>query len=119
MYLLDTCVLIWAFEGNQEKLGAFYDTITDESCEIFVSVISYWEIVIKKSLNKLSCPDDVAAMVSKGGFRWLSVDPEHIHALETLPNLHQDPFDRLLVAQSKATSLKLLTQDKKILQYFA
>ena len=41
MYLLDTCVLIWALEGNQEKLGAMYDTLADESIEIFVSVVSY------------------------------------------------------------------------------
>lgn len=117
MYLLDTCVLIWALEGNQEKLGAMYDTLADESIEIFVSVVSYWEIVIKKSLKKLSAPDDLLERVPESGFSWLHVEPQHILALETLAQLHHDPFDRLLIAQSQATSLKLLTLDQKILQY--
>jgi PIN domain nuclease of toxin-antitoxin system len=117
-YLLDTCVLLWALEGNQKKLNKFYELIEDSSNSIFVSVISYWEITIKKALGKLVAPDDLIEIIEQTGFSWLNLDVSHIKELEKLPMLHHDPFDRLLIAQSNATQLKLLTLDEKILNYY-
>lgn len=117
-YLLDTCVLLWALEGNQKKLNKFYELIEDSSNSIFVSVISYWEIAIKKALDKLVAPDDLIETIEQTGFSWLNLDISHIKELEKLPMLHHDPFDRLLIAQSNATQLKLLTLDEKIMTYY-
>jgi PIN domain nuclease of toxin-antitoxin system len=117
-YLLDTCVLLWALEGNQKKLNKFYGLIEDASNSIFVSVISYWEIAIKKSLGKLVAPDDLIETIEQTGFTWLNLDVSYIKELENLPILHHDPFDRLLIAQSNVTQLKLLTNDEKIKAYY-
>lgn len=111
-------MIIWAFEGNKEKLGRAYNLLVDNTIPFFVSVVSYWEIVIKTSLGKLSIPNNFTEMVQKNGFLWLYVEPAHIDMLAKLPMLHSDPFDRLLIAQAKATGLELLTHDEKIKLYF-
>lgn len=118
MFLLDTCILLWALEGNQKKLGSYYEILENpDHCCIF-SVVSYWEIVIKKSLGKLSTPDDLLDVLDESGFERLNLSFQHIQCLETLPMLHPDPFDRLLVAQAKAEGLKLLSTDSAVLAYF-
>ncbi len=118
MYLLDTNILIWMLEGNCSKVGKkLYDTIANTEKIIYVSVVSYWEIVIKTELGKLEVPDDLPVQVKAAGFHWLSVDLAPIIELKELPNLHRDPFDRLLIAQAKAANLTFITADKLIAQY--
>ena len=55
-YILDTCVLIWALEGRESKLGSFKEIILDDKNVIFVSIASYWEIVIKESIGRITAP---------------------------------------------------------------
>lgn len=116
-YLLDTCVLLWAMNGDMDKIGAMGPILEDATTPIHVSVVSAWEISIKKSLGKLSAPDDILDLIGEAGFFWLPVTLDHIRALETLPHHHNDPFDRLLIAQARSEKMKILTTDKRILQY--
>ncbi len=116
-YLLDTCVLLWSLDGNRSKLSEFIDIIEEENNYIFVSIVSYWEIIIKKSLGKIKIPADFLEFIEKTGFSWLNLELRHITQLDQLPLLHPDPFDRLLIAQARSEALTLLTPDEKILQY--
>lgn len=116
-YLLDTCILIWSLENNRDKLGELAKIIENPENDILISVISYWEIVIKSSLGKLKIPKNWIEKAKETGFSWLNLEPDHIHQLENLPKIHNDPFDRLLISQARAEQLKLLTSDEQILKY--
>lgn len=117
-FLLDTCVLLWFLEGNKGKLGPFMDLIEDSENDIVISVVTYWEIAIKSKLGKLKLPSNWFEAIDNGEFYWLNLEPKHIKHLEMLPLLHNDSFDRLLIAQSFVEQRKLLTSDSKILLYF-
>lgn len=116
-YLLDTCVLLWSLEGKFKKIAPFIDIIQNENHYIAVSIVSYWEVIIKKSLGKITIPNDFIQIVEKTGFSWLNLELRHITALEQLPLHHHDPFDRLLIAQAQTENFKLITTDNNILQY--
>lgn len=116
-YLLDTCVLLWSLQGDIQKLGDFAPIIQNEDNHIVVSVVSYWEIVIKQSLGKLDVRDDILNAINSLGFLWMNIELKHIEQLKKIPLLHHDPFDRLLISQSLSDSIPLLTRDQKIMQY--
>ncbi len=116
-YLLDTCVLLWVLNNDKRKLGDFVPLIQDESNFIVISVVSYWEIVIKQSLGKIKVKGDLVNAVKDSGFTWMSLEIEHVEQLKTLPLIHHDPFDRLLISQSIASKFRLLTRDREILKY--
>ena len=79
--------------------------------------MSYWEIAVKKSLGKLTTPDNLVAIVEDSGFTWISLETRHIAQLAALPLLYSDPFDRLLISQAKIDGYTLLATDKQILMY--
>ncbi|MBS0655883.1 MAG: type II toxin-antitoxin system VapC family toxin [Verrucomicrobia bacterium] len=117
-YLLDTCMLLWVLEGNRRKIKDFITIIENPECDLSVSVVSYWEITIKKALGKIEISSDWRDQVEETGLSWLSLEPKHIQPLEKLPFIHHDPFDRLLISQAKAEHMTLLTHDEKINKYF-
>jgi PIN domain nuclease of toxin-antitoxin system len=117
-YLLDICMVLWTLEKNEEKLKKFIAIIEDPVNELAISVVSYWEIAIKKALGKLDISKDWTDVIEETGLIWLHLVPKHIAELEKLPLLHHDPFDRLLISQSKVEQMALLTHDKVVLQYF-
>ncbi|MDP3560117.1 MAG: type II toxin-antitoxin system VapC family toxin [Legionellaceae bacterium] len=112
-YLLDTHVLLWSLQGEFSKLGNFSELIQNENNIILVSVVSYWEITIKQSLGKLEVPSDLLQAIDNLGFLWINMEIKHIERLKSLPLLHSDPFDRLLIAQSLSDGLHFLTCDQK------
>ncbi len=116
-YLLDTCVVLWTLEGNRNKLKNFITIIEDPTNELAISVVSYWEITIKKALEKLTLPGNWIDVLEETGLFWLNLEPKHIQQLESLPLMHHDPFDRLLISQARAEQMILLTVDEKIKQY--
>jgi len=118
-YLVDTSVLIWSLEGDFKALKPFMPILEDTNKSILVSVVSYWEIIIKKALNKLDAPDNLINVIPETGFEWLYLTPHHLSTLEKLPPLHRDPFDRLLIAQSQSEQATMLTSDPIILNYFS
>lgn len=108
--LLDTHLLLWALSAPS-KLPASARRLISES-DVFVSAASIWEISIKTSLGKLSAdPQEVLAALVPAGFLSLPIVGEHAARVLTLPPIHRDPFDRLLVAQALTEPMRLLTND--------
>lgn len=118
--LLDTHVFIWS--ATVDKLSqAATEAFLDTKNELYLSVASYWEMAIKISLGKLTLDENwiqrVDDMMSKNQLRWLAIDKAHCQVITTLPHLHGDPFDRLLIAQALVEEMTLMTADAKIRQY--
>ena len=115
--LLDTHVLLW-WLGDDHRLGEQARlAIADPANEAVVSAVSGWEIAIKRGLGKLKAPADLEAHVKAQGFSLLAMTFGHAERLASMPSLHRDPFDRMLVAQAKAEGLVLVTQDARIKGY--
>jgi PIN domain nuclease of toxin-antitoxin system len=119
--LLDTHIFIWAIMGDPRLTQAQRELYTDKRNELFLSVVSVWEIVLKAGLGKLRMPvpavSFVARQLKQNRISLLAIHLSHLAALETLPPLHRDPFDRLLVAQAKAEGMTILSVDSKLPQY--
>jgi PIN domain nuclease of toxin-antitoxin system len=114
--LLDTHLLLWAFAAP-ERLPIRARKRIDVS-EVFVSAASIWEVSIKAALGKLDAdPAALLAEIEPAGFRLLPVTGEHAAAVARLPTIHNDPFDRMLVAQAKTEPLLLVTNDAALAGY--
>ena len=108
--LVDTHLLLWAV-SEPKKLPTQARRRIEEA-EVFVSAASIWEVSIKTALGKLAAdPTELLAELEPAGFRLLPVTGEHAAAVALLPPLHNDPFNRMLVAQAKTEPLILLTND--------
>jgi PIN domain nuclease of toxin-antitoxin system len=115
--LLDTQVLLWCL-GDPERLSRKARRRIESASEVvFVSVVSAWEISIKRALGKLDAPDDLDAQLSEKRFRELALRMHHVSVLGGLPNLHRDPFDRMLVAQAQCDDLVFVTADDLLRSY--
>lgn len=115
--LLDTHVLIWSLENNVALKGVARDAIIDGNNFVFVSSASAWEISIKKAMGKLKTPDNLQEEISLHRFTPLNINFEHVKLAGELPNIHKDPFDRMLIAQAIIEKLTLVTRDSLIAQY--
>lgn len=118
MHLLDTSTLLWALAAPERLSHAARKAIQDK--QSILSVVSYWEIVLKTRKGLLPIPDPVNWWTRASGLfgdRVLSIRASHISALAALPDLHRDPFDRILIAQAVAEGLPLLTPDEHIARY--
>jgi PIN domain nuclease of toxin-antitoxin system len=120
-YLVDTSVLIHS-QISQPKLNhRALNLLADNSSELYLSAVSSWEITIKAGTGKLVLPDRPAEFVTRA-MRFMSLrslDITHLHALalDTLPNYHRDPFDRMLIAQALSEQMTLLTADRVFQKY--
>lgn len=117
MYLLDTHIILWWLMTPDNLSAAAHQIITDRHNTIFVSSISFWEMSIKSSLGKLTLPNNLLTILKTDGFKVLPLIPEESLTIMDLPPIHQDPFDRMLIAQAKYNNLVFLTRDKKIQEY--
>ena len=121
--LLDTHIALWAVVDDPRLPTKAAELIADPANEVFVSVASLWEIAIKHALAR-GKPNDmpVSARESLGyfldaGYALLDIASVHAVAIEGLPPLHADPFDRLLIAQALTMPLRLLTRDVRVARY--
>lgn len=117
--LLDTHIALWAVVGSRRLAAQARDAILAAD-EVSVSVASLWEIAIKHGLGKGDMPiSSVQAMEAfrDAGYRLLDIRPAHAIAVEALPPLHNDPFDRMLVAQALVEPLTLITRDAMVASY--
>lgn len=116
--LLDTHTFLWAIDDNPNLSSEARAAITDGKNIVFVSAVTAWEISIKKSIGKLSLPGgSYMDELSAHRFTPLDITTDHALAVETLPQHHKDPFDRLLIAQAQLENLTLVTRDPRIKQY--
>ena len=119
--LLDTHIFLWFITNNKRLSDYYYDIISDEDNEVYMSVISIWEAIIKHQTGKLSFPEPPEIYLPKQRQRHsinsLLIDEPTITQLAKLPPLHRDPFDRLLICQALHHNLHMITEDNKILSY--
>jgi PIN domain nuclease of toxin-antitoxin system len=118
--LLDTHLLLWAALGFERLPSDAQALMGAPESELLFSVASLWEIAIKRSLGRADFQVD-ARVLRRGlldnGYRELPILSEHAVATDTLPMLHKDPFDRLLVAQATVEGITLLTVDAQVAAY--
>jgi PIN domain nuclease of toxin-antitoxin system len=115
--LLDTHVLLWWRDDSPRLSKRARGEIGNTANEILVSVASLWEIVIKRSLGKLRFRDDLEEVIREEAFWLTPISPQHLRCLGTLPPLHRDPFDRMLIAQAITEGAPLVTNDRALLAY--
>lgn len=119
--LLDTHAFLWWATDDSRLSTRAREVLSDPEQRIFFSAASGWEMAIKANLGKLTFPrglsDFVTSAVSSNGYEILSVSLAHALAVNDLPYHHRDPFDRILVAQSRVEGLTILSADQKIRAY--
>ncbi len=119
MYLLDTHALLWFLANSPELSPLACNTICSDAT-IYVSYVSLWEMAIKKSLGKLRLPHgfrEITQMCKDENIGLLDMNSEDLDTLESLPFIHRDPFDRLLIAQAQSRTLTIITRDTIIPKY--
>ncbi|MCA9898312.1 MAG: type II toxin-antitoxin system VapC family toxin [Anaerolineales bacterium] len=119
--LIDTHVFLW-YIGADDKLPArFLEEIRNPENQVFLSVVSLWEITIKYQIGKLPLPEPPQLFIPTERGRHLidslPLNEESVRYLANLPQLHRDPFDRMLICQAQANQMTLVTSDSAILQY--
>lgn len=117
--LLDTHVALWAITASP-RLTATAREIILAADAVYVSAVSLWEIAIKRAAKRDAMPvstQEVERYFSSAGYGFLSITPKHAIAVESLPMHHNDPFDRMLIAQALTEPLRLITYDQAIAAY--
>ncbi len=118
--LLDTQILLWA-AGQPERLSAAARRqLSDQKNELLFSAASLWEISIKRSLGREDFrvePRLLRRGLLDNGYKELPVTSEHAVSIDTLPDLHKDPFDRILLAQALTEGMTLITADAQLARY--
>ncbi|MEH1857965.1 type II toxin-antitoxin system VapC family toxin [Nostoc sp.] len=119
--LLDTHAFIWWVTNDPQLSANARNLIADSGNILFLSVVSAWEIVIKNKLGKLTLPEPVEQYIPTrlaiNRFESLPIQMSHVLQVASLPNIHRDPFDRILIAQSQVENLPIVTIDRQITQY--
>ncbi|MFH1538766.1 MAG: type II toxin-antitoxin system VapC family toxin [bacterium] len=119
--LLDTCTFLWILTGDRKLSKTARELHLDSENEIYLSAVSTWEIAVKHALGRLSLPGPperfIPARREAHGIESLPLDEESTLYLRRVPELHADPFDRMLVCQSIVHGMTILTPDELISQY--
>ena len=115
--LVDTHALLWWLTDDPALSPTAREALADPANEPLVSAASVWEIAIKRSLGKLTAPEDLPERISDEGFSWLAISPAHAWQVRDLPNHHRDPFDRMLIAQALTEHVPVITTDSRFTQY--
>jgi len=115
--LLDTHALVW-WDAHDSRLPArMHDAIASAENQVFVSAASVWEIAVKRAAGKLVFAGSVAKMIEAHGFQPLPISIAHAEWAGSLERIHNDPFDRMLIAQANLEGMPLATIDQHILRY--
>ncbi len=109
--------MLWAAFEPHKLSTKILNILRSDDVTVFVSLASLWELRIKRNLGKLSFYDDLHMQIEDIGYQSLNITSEHILALDDIPMIHKDPFDRMLIAQAIYEKLTLITDDKNILKY--
>ncbi len=119
--LLDTHIFLWFINGDKRLSDDMQQDIRDPDNEVYLSVVSLWEVVVKHQLGKLSLPEAPESYLpvqrQKHQIASLPLDETSVSQLAKLPFIHRDPFDRMLICQAMAHGLTIVTVDNLILAY--
>lgn len=116
-YLLDTHIILWWLTDPKLIAPKASKIIADKENNIFVSSASLWEMAIKKSIGRLTLPRNIVEILQTDGFQIIPIAHEEALGISDLPQIHQDPFDRILVMQAKLYNYVLITRDKNVTDY--
>lgn len=119
-FLLDTHILLWAFFAQKRLSVRARRLLEDEGNELVFSAVNLWEISIKRNLGRADFQVDSRLLyrtLKLQGYIELPITCEHVLAIDSLPPIHKDPFDRLLLAQSVLEGIPLLTADPVLARY--
>jgi PIN domain nuclease of toxin-antitoxin system len=125
VYLIDSHILLWAIDMPKKLRAAERGILEDASLDVAVSVASFWELSIKLSKGSLQLRsgkpaitgDYFARQAAIAGFSILTIEPPEAEYVRALPNIHSDPFDRLLIAQALLKGRMIMTRDTVFAQY--
>jgi PIN domain nuclease of toxin-antitoxin system len=119
--LLDTHAFLWMVTDDPRLSETARSAMADGANQLFLSAVSMWEIVLKAHAGKLHVKGGPARFLEQQARRNrlspLAIQPAHVLRVASLPPIHKDPFDRLLVAQAQAENLPLITSDAEISRY--
>lgn len=118
--LLDTHILLWSAGRDDLLTDAADRLVKDPANTLWFSVASLWEVAIKRALDRpdfRTDPGVLRAGLLANDYRELAIEGRHVLALATLPPLHGDPFDRILIAQAMAEGMRLVTVDRRVAAY--
>lgn len=119
MYLLDTCAFLYYLEWNP-KLSKKAAAIIEAKDDVFLSQTSLWEIAIKKTIGKLELEEstyDLVAICEEGGIGILPIKNSYFETIQRLPMIHNDPFDRMIIATALGEGLTVLSDDGQFPRY--
>ncbi len=115
--LLDTHVLLWWLQNASRLSPGTRKAISDAAAVVHVSAATVWEAAIKVALGKLQISGDLPSAIPASGFIELPITARHAWLAGTLPRHHDDPFDRILVAQARLEELTIVTHDVALRRY--
>ncbi len=119
MYIIDTHILLWLLYKPEKLSGSIREKLTEGSC-VYISIVSLWEIAIKQSIGKLNIEESIETIEKAcidSHINILQIEAAHLDNIKSIPKIHNDPFDRLIIAQAKCENLTLITKDSNILKY--
>ena len=114
--LVDTHVLLW-WLADDDRLPEGPRDAVNTAQEVRLSTASVWEIAIKRKIGRLQVPEHYLEAVDAGEIDLLPITAQHAEIAGALPRHHDDPFDRMLVAQAKTDDLTLVTADRRLTEY--
>lgn len=114
--LIDTHVLLW-WLADDDRLPAGVRETVSTALDVRLSAASVWEIAIKRKIGRLEVPGDYLDAVDAGQIDLLPITAQHAEIAGALPRHHDDPFDRMLIAQARADDLTLVTADRRLTDY--
>lgn len=115
--LLDTHALIWSIQTPERLSARAREALVDPDATLFVSSASAWEISVKRGLGRLKFPSVTREMLTLVRMQPLSITITHADEVRALPDLHKDPFDRMLVAQARVEGCVLVSRDPLVRAY--
>ena len=118
--LLDTCSVLWFLNGDEKMSATAREIILNAENTIYVSIATVWEAAIKLSIGKLDFSDGIDGFIEaleNEDFSLLEISPEHIKTVASLPFVHRDRFDRMLIPQAIEENVPIMTTDSEILRY--
>lgn len=118
-YLLDTHALLWFLFNNPNLSKNARDVITSKD-KVYTSIVTVWEIAIKRSIKKLDIEyssSGLKELCEKENIEILPLLEKHIDLIHEMPFFHNDPFDRMIIAQAQSENLTIITKDSKIKLY--
>ena len=116
-FLLDTHALLWSLAEPERLADDAREAIQNPRHTVLVSTASVWEMAVKSALGKLAMPPDLDDQLRINRFDVLNIGLAHARAVQHLPLLHRDPFDRMLVVQAQLEGVRLISRDALVQQY--